>query len=76
MNPRDRDALIEACVTVFRERDRDGRLVPPSEWWDLAPEDADELFKRQVMSREMERARDPEGRSGTVRAVLGRFGIL
>ncbi|HEY6572113.1 MAG TPA: hypothetical protein VI198_02240 [Candidatus Eisenbacteria bacterium] len=75
MNERERDALIEAGVSVHRERDREGRLIPPPEYWDLSPEDVDELFRRQVVSREMERAMDREGRSATVKAVLARLGI-
>ncbi|MFN0059887.1 MAG: hypothetical protein ACKVX7_15620 [Planctomycetota bacterium] len=70
MNQRERDALIEASVSAFRERDREGRLIPPSEWWDLSTADADELFRRQLVSRELERAADPHGWSATVRAVL------
>lgn len=76
MNERERDALIEAGVSAHRERDREGRLVPPPEWWDLAPEDVEELFRRQIVSREVERAMDPEGRSATVKAVLARLGIV
>lgn len=68
-----RDALIEAAVTAHRDRDREGRLVPPAAWWDLSPEDAAELFRRQLVTRVLERAADPAGRSTTVRAVLGRI---
>jgi len=75
MNERERDTLIEAGVSVHREQDREGRLLPPPEYWDLAPEDAEELFRRQVMSREVDRAMDPAGRSATVKAVLARLGI-
>ena len=57
-----REDLIEASVCAYRARDRVGHPVPPPEWWDLAPEDAEELFRRQVMSRIMECVMDPEGR--------------
>lgn len=70
----ERDVLIEATVTAHRERDREGRLAPPPAWWDLAPEDCEEAYRVQVLAREMERAMDDEGRSATVRAVLGRIG--
>jgi hypothetical protein len=70
MSERDRDALVEAAVTPHRERDAEGRIVPPPAWWDLSPEAREELFRRQMLSRMIERAADPRGRSGTVRAVL------
>ncbi len=69
-----RDALIEAAATAYRERDREGRLVPPPAWWDQAPEDCEEAYRGQDRAREMERAMDREGRSATVRAVLARIG--
>jgi hypothetical protein len=67
-------ALIEAAVTAYRERDADGRILPPPAWWDLAPEALDELFAEQVMAREIERATDPAGESATVKAVMGMVG--
>jgi hypothetical protein len=70
----DRDALIEAATTPHRGRDLDGRIVPPPAWWDLSPDDREELFERQLLSRVMEGAMDPDGRSGTVKAVLHRIG--
>lgn len=74
MIKRERNALIEASVTAYRERDLEGRLKPPAEWWDLAPEALDELFQRQLVTRELERAMDPRGRSATAKAVLARIG--
>jgi hypothetical protein len=73
MIKRERNALIEASVTAYRERDLEGRLVPPAEWWDLAPEALDELFRRQVLTREIERVMDPQGQSATAKAVLARI---
>ncbi len=73
MSGRELDVLIEAGVTAHRERDLEGRLVPPAAWWDLSPEDLDELFRRQVLTRELERALDPSGQSAAVKAVLGRL---
>lgn len=67
------DTLIEAAVSVYRERDRDGRLVPPPAWWDLSPEQLDELFARQAEARLLESAIDPRGLSGTAHAVLARL---
>lgn len=65
--------LIEAAVTAHRERDRDGRIVPPAAWWDLSPEGLDRLFAEQAFAREIERAVDSNGESGTVKAVMARI---
>lgn len=73
MNGHEHDGLVESCVASFRERDVEGRLVPPAAWWDLSPEALDELYERQALARELERALDPQGRSGTARAVLERI---
>ena len=67
------EALIEAAITPYRERDADGRIVPSPAWWDLPPEALDELFVEQLLARDIERAVDPEGLSGTGKAVLGRI---
>ena len=67
------EVLLEAATTVRREQDLAGRLIPPPAWWDLAPAALDELFDRQLFAREVERAVDSEGRSGTVKAVTGRM---
>lgn len=74
MNERERDALIEASVTAHREEDREGRLVPPPAWWDLSPEDAGELFRRQLAMRRLEQAASPWGWTGTALAVLRKIG--
>jgi hypothetical protein len=76
MSERERDTLIEASLTTHRERDPEGRLVPPPAWWDLPPEALDELYELQFVAREIERAADPRGWSGTVRAVMGRVGSV
>ncbi len=72
---REQESLLEAAVTPYRERDREGRLVPLPAWWDLSPEAREELFSRQLGRRALERAIDPDGQSATVRAVLARLGI-
>jgi hypothetical protein len=74
VNARERDALIEAGVGAYRQRDADGRLEPPPEWWDLAPDALDELYRRQLLARELERLIDPLGESATIKAVLSRIG--
>jgi hypothetical protein len=73
MSDRELDVLIEASVTAHREHDLEGRLVPPSAWWDLAPEALDALFQRQLLTREIERVMDAQGQSSTVKAVLARI---
>ena len=67
------DILIEQAVSAYRERDASGRIIPSPAWWDLPPESREELFKRQLESRIMERALNPEGMSTTVRSVLNRL---
>ncbi|TVP50438.1 MAG: hypothetical protein EA350_00635 [Gemmatimonadales bacterium] len=67
------EEVQEAVVTPWRERDRAGRLVPPPEWWDLSAEALDEVYRRQLRARAMERALDARGRSGTVKAVMARL---
>ena len=73
MSDRDTRTLIEAAVTPHRERDAEGRIVPPAAWWDLPAEALDELFAEQVLAREIERAVDPAGDTGTAKAVLARI---
>ena len=68
-----KDVLIEAAVSAFRERNAFGRILPASAWWDLAPEDREALFDRQLESRLLERAIDLDGLSSTARAVLERL---
>lgn len=73
MNGPARDALIEEVVSAYRERDREGRLVPPPAWWDLPGDDMLELLRRQLSQRMLERVAHPRGWSGTVRAVMERI---
>ncbi len=67
------DILIEEAASAFRERDLSGRILPAPAWWDLSPEARDTLYRSQLQSRLLERALDPQGRSGTVHAVLSRL---
>jgi len=69
----ERDLLIEALTSAWRERDASGRAVPPPAWWDLPPDDRLLAFDAQAATRELERAVDPSGFSGTVRAVMERL---
>jgi hypothetical protein len=69
----ERDALIEEVVSAHRERDVDGRPVPPPAWWDLAPQDLDDVYQRQMLQRRMERAVNERGWSATVQVVIERL---
>ncbi|HEX5032167.1 MAG TPA: hypothetical protein VFY90_14935 [Tepidiformaceae bacterium] len=71
MSERERDLLLEAAASAHREIDREGRIVPPPAWYDMAPEQRVELFQLQLATRAMERA--VSGASGTVRSVLRRI---
>jgi hypothetical protein len=68
-----KEILIEEAVSAFRERTSSGRILSSPAWWDLSPEDREELLKRQIQSRIMERATSPGGMSSTVRSVLNRI---
>jgi len=76
MSAPDRDALLEAAASAFRERDASGRILPSPDWADLAPDDRDVLFDLQLVSRRLERAADPEDLSSTARAVLARIALF
>jgi hypothetical protein len=73
MNDGTRGPLVEAVLSPHRRRDAEGRPVPPPEWWDLPPDAHDEVERRALEARALERALDPRGRSGTVRAVMARL---
>jgi len=70
MKDRARDALLEATVSAFRERDASGRIRESPAWWDLSEEDRDAAFELQLASRLLERSIDPHGSSTTARAVI------
>lgn len=68
----DRDALLEAAATAFRERSASGRILRSPAWADLAPDDRAELFERQLAARQVERTLDPQGLSATAHVALER----
>ena len=68
----DRDALIEATLSAFRERDEAGRPRFTPAWADLGPEDSEAAFEASIVARALEAAWDPGGRSATVRVVADR----
>lgn len=67
------DLLVEEILSPRRTRDREGRLQPPPTWWDLPPELLDDVFRETRVARRVEALLDPEGRSGTVKAVMERI---
>ncbi len=73
MNGGEKDVLIEQAASAFRERNAEGRILPPPAWWDLAPEEREALYVAQAQNRLIVRALDPAGLSATVRAVLDRL---
>lgn len=75
MSPSERDdALIEAALTAYRDRDADGLPLSHPAWADLTPEAREEAFHRQLAARRLESALDPHGWSATVHAVMARLG--
>ncbi len=73
MTARQREALLEAATSPYRERRSGHRTLPAPEWWDLPAAAREELFRRQVAARALERALHPLGWSGTTQAVLARL---
>ena len=72
MKPTDRDALIEALTSAYRERDAFGSILPSPAWFDLSPEDREAAFEAQLESRLLESLVSPDGLSSTARAVSER----
>lgn len=66
------EALLEAAVTPYRERDAAGHLLPSSAFMDLPEEVREELADLQERARAIESALS--GMSGTVLAVMDRIG--
>ena len=68
-----RAILIEAATTAWRPRSPSGELRPHPAWSDLDAAGRLEAYAATRVLRRLEAARDPEGLSGTVRAVLARL---
>ncbi|MDM7914278.1 MAG: hypothetical protein QUU85_03300, partial [Candidatus Eisenbacteria bacterium] len=64
---------IEQAASAYRERDALGVILPSPAWLDLSEEQRERLFDLQRETRAIERALDPQGLSGTGRAVLSRI---
>lgn len=70
------ESLLEMAASPFRESDATGRVLSSAAWFDLAPVEREWLFDLQSESRIFERALDPQGLSGTGRAVVTRIRTL
>jgi hypothetical protein len=73
MTERERAELIEAASTAYRRRDPHGQILAEPAWHDLDDEGRRELFEVARRQRALEAALDPDGLSGTARAVLARI---
>lgn len=74
MSPeREREVLIEAVVSAWRPRSKEGEVRGHPAWHDLDEAGRVEAARLALVSRRMEAALDPEGLSSTARAVLARI---
>jgi len=74
MTPAEREALIEAVVSAYRERDPRGGVRPSPAFYDLDDAGREAAFDAAEAQRTIEAAIDPQGRSATVKAVLAILG--
>jgi hypothetical protein len=64
--------LIEEVAGAYRPRDPRSLSFLPA-WHDLSPEGREAAYELSLAMRRLEAALDPQGRSSTVHAVLGRI---
>ena len=57
------ELLLEAACSASRGLDVNGRVKADPGWFDLTPAERVELYERQLQSRRIEQAIDPEGGS-------------
>jgi hypothetical protein len=69
----DTDLLIEQAVSAWRPASPSREILPHPAWCDLPPATRAAAIDSTLRSRTVEIALDPEGLSGTVRAVLRRI---
>ncbi len=67
------ELLVEQVVCARRVRDLDGRVKSHPAWHDLDAAGRIEAFAATALTRKLEAALDPLGRSTTVKAVLARI---
>ena len=72
----ERAVMLEAASAAYRALEDHGRVRAAPEWHDLSVEDRMVAFELQCVWRELEEAADPQGPSGTLRAVLARIDWL
>ncbi|MCX4240454.1 hypothetical protein [Paraliomyxa miuraensis] len=70
---RDEALLIEQVVSAWRPRDADGGVRAHPAWHDLPDTLREEAARQTRRQRRMEAALDPDGLSGTAKAVLARI---
>ncbi len=68
------EVLMEEAVSAYRERSTSGQILSSPAWWDLPADAREEVFRRQLQSRILERALAPDRMSATVRSVRRRIG--
>ena len=73
IDPRAREALVEAAAGAWRPRRPGGGVGSHPAWHDLDAAGREEAFRATTLSRRLEAALDPEGLSCTARAVLARI---
>jgi hypothetical protein len=69
----DTDLLIEQTVSAWRPAGPSREILPHPAWCDLPPATRATAFDSTLRSRTLECALDPDGFSGTVRAVFRRI---
>ena len=69
----EREELVEAAAAAWRPRDPDGAVRSHPAWHDLDAEGRREAFEAGRQLRALEAAADPQGLSGTAKAVLARI---
>ena len=69
----EREILVEAAAAAWRPRDRDGVVRSHPAWHDLDAAGRREAFEAARQMRALEAAVDPQGLSGTAKAVLARL---
>ncbi|MGC4121383.1 MAG: hypothetical protein QM765_43765 [Myxococcales bacterium] len=69
----ERESLIEAAASAWRPRDSDGAVRSHPAWHDLDEEGRREAFEAARQMRRLEAAADPQGLSGTTKAILARI---
>jgi hypothetical protein len=73
IDPRLREALVEAVAGAWRPRKVGGGVSSHPAWHDLDVAGRRDAFEAAAVSRRIEAAIDPDGLSSTARVVLARI---